>query len=165
MRNINKAYRARFSRDAKIITREKIPARVSLIQIVVDLPDVFFKGANSVDNAYILRAMLDGLIEVNQAYLRRYHATPSLYESGVIYGRTQQWDSIPALYARGFGDCKTLTAADIAEERNKGVPTIPVFRLNYLSEGILFHILVQRPNGWKDPSKILGMNKHESAYI
>jgi len=134
------------------------------MQITLDLPHVFFPGSHSEDNAYALRALLECLININRAYLRN-HAVPALYRSGVVYGRTQIWDSIPALYKKGYGDCKSLTAALIAEYRNQGIECKPVFRWRNRESapGVRdFHILVHTAKGFEDPSKVLGMGKNEN---
>jgi hypothetical protein len=82
----------------------------------------------------------------------------------VKYGRTKVWDSIPALYARGYGDCKSLTAAYIAEYRLGGVACEPVFRfVRNKDKSKDFHILVQEYSGFEDPSKRLGMGAAENA--
>src|SRR5712672_3536337 len=97
------------------------------MQITIDLPHVFNPFASREENAYALRTLLETLISLNRAFLRK-HAAPSLYESGVFYGRTQVWDTIPALYQRKFGDCKSLSAALIAQYREAGVDAQPVYR-------------------------------------
>ena len=133
------------------------------MQITFSLPHVFNEKSNSVDNAYALRVLLDCLIDLNQAFLLN-HPAPSLYRSGVVYGRTTVWDSIPALYKRGYGDCKSLTAALIAQYRRAGVECEPVFRwVKNAAGGSDFHILVQTASGFEDPSKVLGMGKNENA--
>lgn len=135
------------------------------MQITYNLPHVFAPDSPSVENAYALRALLDCLIALNLAYLRN-HTAPDLYRSGVVYGRTLWWEPIPALYARGFGDCKSLSAALIAEYTKKGIPAKAVFRwINRKEGGTDFHILVQTPKGFEDPSKRLGMGKDENAHF
>ena len=115
------------------------------------------------DNAYALRILLDCLVALNRAYLRT-HAVPTLYRSGVRYGRTVEWDPIPALYQRGYGDCKSLAAAYIAELRGRGETADPVFRWVKNAEGGTdFHILVHTFRGFEDPSKVLGMGADENA--
>lgn len=127
------------------------------------LSHVFQADSNPVENAEVLRLLLESLTAINRAYLRT-HVVPALYQSGVVYGRTQIWDSIPDLYARGKGDCKSLTAALIAEYRNQGIKTEPVFRWVRNSQGERdYHILVQTAKGFEDPSKRLGMGQHENA--
>lgn len=123
------------------------------------LPHVFGFDSSTVENAKILRASLDFLIYVNQAFLKHNTVAP-LYQSGVRYDRTMVWDSIPALYNKGFGDCKSLTAALIAEYRAGGVEAVPNFRfVPRPDRGNVadYHILVQTLEGYEDPSKVLGM--------
>jgi hypothetical protein len=98
-----------------------------------------------------------------------------------VYGRTDDWETIPALYSAGyhgtdkpgtsfpthygrFGDCKSLSAALIAEYRFQGRAAEPEFRFADLPGGSrLFHILVRTEQGPEDPSKVLGMGKAELA--
>lgn len=139
------------------------------MQITYNLPHVFFQGASKVENAQVLRILLDALIRLNEAFLRN-HAVPGLYQSGVVYGRTQIWETIPALYARKYGDCKSLTAALIAEYRRKGIKCEPVFRWVGAKDPDRqgetdYHILVQTAKGFEDPSKVLGMGRNENAYF
>jgi hypothetical protein len=133
------------------------------MHITFNMPHVFSSDSNPVENARALRASLDYLIALNLAYLEHNRA-PSLYGAGVVYGRTTIWDTIPALYARGFGDCKSLSAALIAEYRRSGTTANPVFRMVKKPDGTTdFHILVQTARGFEDPSKVLGMGKNENA--
>jgi hypothetical protein len=135
------------------------------MQITFDLPHVFFPRSDSEDNAYALKTLLDCLIGLNSAFLR-HNDVPPLYKSGVVYGRTQVWDTIPALYSRRYGDCKSLTASLIAEYRKQGIVCQPAFRWIRRSNGIRdFHILVQRGNVFEDPSKVLGMGKDENVWF
>lgn len=137
------------------------------MRICLDLPHVFFPGSDSEDNAYALKALLDCLININRAFLRSHSGTvKSLYRSGVVYGRTEIWDSIPALYKRGYGDCKSLTAALVAEYQEQGTICKPVFRWKPRSNGVKdFHILVQIGNVFEDPSKRLGMGQDENRWF
>lgn len=136
------------------------------MEITFNLPHVFNPKASSVDNAYALRALLDCLIQLNLGFLQR-HPVPALYKSGVRYGRTVLWEPIPALYARGYGDCKSLATAKIAEMRMAGIPCEPCFRWIKREQDAAdsptdFHILVQTGTGFHDPSKVLGMGKNEN---
>lgn len=127
------------------------------MDITFSIPHVFYPGSDQDENAYALRALLDCLVRLNRGYLRS-HSVPTLYRSGVRFGRTKEWDSIPALYAKKVGDCKSLSAALIAEYLEQGIPCRPGFRWIPGSNGqMLYHILVQTANGWEDPSKKLGM--------
>ena len=137
------------------------------MQITYNLPHVFFQGASQVENAQVLRILLDTLINLNLAYLRN-HSVPGLYQSGVVYGRTQIWEPIPALYQRGYGDCKSLTGALIAEYRRQGIACEPVFRWipSKARPGSTdYHILVQTAKGFEDPSKVLGMGQNENVHF
>ena len=94
-------------------------------------------------NASVLRILLTALIDANRAYLRTAARMgiriPHLYESGVRYGRApwdssgrnDTWDSIPDLYMKGYGDCKSLTAAYVAQARERGYDVEPAFRYSY----------------------------------
>jgi hypothetical protein len=131
----------------------------------LDLPHVFNRAATRDENAKALRILLDCLIALNTAYLEDHNAAP-LYESGVRYRRTNTWSTLPALYERGYGDCKSLTAALVAERRKMGVPANPVFRwIPNSTGGISYHILVQTPSGFEDPSRALGMGSNETAML
>lgn len=137
------------------------------MEIPFNLTYVFGPDSNPVDNAYALRILLNCLIELNLAYLR-FHPAPKLYESGVVYGRTKEWEPIPTLYRRGYGDCKSLTAAKIAENIRDGIDCLPVFRFakevpDDSQSATLYHILIQQGSSMKDPSKVLGMGKDENA--
>lgn len=131
----------------------------------LDLPHVFNRNASRDENAAALRALLDCLIALNTAYLQEHNAAP-LYESGVRYKRTNTWSTLPALYMRGYGDCKSLTAALVAERRKMGIPAAPVFRwVPNSTGGISYHILVQTPQGFEDPSRALGMGSNENGML
>lgn len=139
------------------------------MQITFDLPHVFNPWASPEENAYALRILLETMVSLNRAFLRKHPALP-LYSSGVFYGRTTVWDTIPAMYALGYGDCKSLATALIAQYRERGIPASPVFRFYRDSTGKThFHILVMRTlggrTGWEDPSRILGMGQDELAHF
>jgi hypothetical protein len=135
------------------------------MQITFDLADMFGGGTSAVADARLLTVLLEALIDANLVYLRD-HAAKSLYRSGVVYARTRVWDTIPALYSRGYGDCKSLSAALCAEMRHRGEAAIPVFRWKQAADGSkLYHILVQTSRGWEDPSRRLGMGRSEWSYF
>lgn len=138
------------------------------MQIVFSLGHVFYPGADEVENASVLRNTLEYLTRINVDYLRSCHEhghpAPPLYKSGVTYGRTTWWEAIPDMYARGFGDCKSLTCALVAEYRMAGIWCRPAFRFNPRADGHAdYHILVQLRKGWEDPSRRLGMGSDENA--
>jgi hypothetical protein len=134
------------------------------VQIVINLENVYKPGASQVENAQTLQNLLEFMVRENMNYLRRHPETPSLYRSGVVYGRTTWWEPIPAMRARGFGDCKSLTSALCAEYRLHGIWCRPVHRYNPRGDGNTdYHILLETENGWEDPSANLGMGAHENA--
>lgn len=132
-----------------------------------DLPRCFDSASDPIDNAKALQALLHCLGAINLIYIQYRHGQVApLYQSGVIYDRTLVWDSIPALYARGYGDCKSLTSALIAEYVANGMMAKPVFRWIVAADHQTnYHILVQVPGGFEDPSKVCGMEQHENAYF
>ena len=146
------------------------------MRLEYDMPHVFHPQSYEEDNARALDASLEYLISLDQIFLDRYPQTPPLYRLGVRYGRTKIWDTIPALILKGHGDCKTLTAARVAELRRAGYDARPVHRW-IMPEGpegpTDFHILVLtnargptiNAEGWEDPSKVLGMEANENAYM
>lgn len=132
------------------------------MRLPFDIGYVFHPSASDEDNAEVLRLALEFLIGCNMLYLYRFRKrVPYLYDSGVIYDRTTVWDSIPDLYVRQKGDCKSLTGTRIAELRCAGKKAVPVFRFaqNPVTGRREFHILVQTDGGFEDPSKVLGMEE------
>lgn len=150
------------------------------MEITFNLPHAFEPYTTKVANAYTLQALLNCLVAINVQYLRERPNTPRLYNSGVKYGRTVIWEPIPALYlpnkrkwvgrywapigesgGKQIGDCKSLSAARIAELLVSGRKARPVFRFRDKpnAEGYLdFHILVLTDKGYEeDPSRVLGM--------
>ncbi len=139
------------------------------MQITFNLPQIFHFGSDRAENAEGLAALLGCLVRINIAYLksmrRRKITVPKLYASGVVYARTVWWEPIPALYERKFGDCKSLSCALVAQYYMEGKQSQPVFRFNPREESTDYHILVQTPKGYEDPSKVLGMGKDENAWF
>lgn len=131
----------------------------------------FEPDTSPVENAYALRALLDCLISLNEAYLKHNPKTPPLYKSGVYYERVDEWMPIPALYELGYGDCKSLACALVAEYRAAGIACDATFRwiVRPNTPEIVrdFHILVEVAPGmhFEDPSKVLGMGKNEVEQI
>lgn len=135
------------------------------MDICFHLEHVFNDLSTDVENSFVLRAMLDCLITINVAYLRR-NSVSRLYRANVRYSKTQKWYPIPELYQRGAGDCKSLASALVAEYLVQGIKAKPVFRFQPHTNGNKFHILVMVPgkNGYaktlfEDPSKVLGMGR------
>ncbi len=134
-------------------------------RVCFHLPFAFNPQSTQVEDSRVLRILLETLIDIDRIYLRNRPTTPHLYDGRVIYGRTRVWDPISALYRRGYGDCKSLSAAMIAQYRNAGVEAEPVFRwvdaqrANLSKGNTNYHILVQTSKGFEDPSKVLGMGR------
>lgn len=139
-------------------------------EVVFSLPHVFHSSSSLDENAAALESLLECLCAIDLSYWRFNRPLPQyLYANPVYYDRTVIWDSTPALYARGYGDCKSLACARVAEYRAAGQDARPVFRFvppEQAEKGqFQYHILVLGPNGWEDPSKIKGMGKNENAYF
>ncbi len=136
-----------------------------------DLPSLFCAESTPVQDGNALQVLLKGLTDLNRAYLRN-HVVPDLSDSNVVYGRTDIWDTIPALYSlkdtadgpRAFGDCKSLTACRVAQYEKRGIPCSAVFRWIRTPQRTKdYHILVLTGNGFEDPSKEKGMGTNEVA--
>lgn len=129
--------------------------------VVFGVDDAFYAQASKSSNATALRALLDCLVDLDIIYLKANPKTPGLYEARVFYHfmpTRAPWDTIPTLFSRGYGDCKSLAAARIAELRCRGQVANPVFRFLKNNWGTMFHILILHSNGtWECPSRILGM--------
>jgi hypothetical protein len=129
------------------------------MRIGIVVPHVFTPSSDSLEDAIVLRALLECLTDINTVYLKR-HQTPPLYAAGVSYQRTDNdnWLTIPAVMQLGFADCKSLTAWRLAELRLLNHKAHAVFRWQQRSNGAKdFHILIQDGGKYEDPSRILGM--------
>ena len=137
--------------------------------VVFDLPTAFVPSASIEENTHALKCLLDCLVDFNRLFLSISGFCPRLYDSGVYYRRTEVWDSIPALYQRGYGDCKSLTAAYVAQAIRAGRDCAPVHRWISRPDGskaVDYHILVQESDGsFEDPSKVLGMGHDENGPV
>ena len=113
----------------------------------------------------VIKAILEALVWVNLYYLR-FHRVPPIYQSGVRYQlepdgwECESFDSIPAILARGWGDCDDLAPWRCAELRAQGEKA--KIRIQWKQSPIsgqkLFHIVVRREDGSiEDPSALLGM--------
>jgi len=137
--------------------------------IQYNISHAFFPGSDKTLNARTLRVLMRNLIELNLVYLeeapRLGHAVPPLYASGVVYDRTVWWEPIDALYKRQYGDCKSLSAAWIAQQMMRGIRCQDVHRWVENDDGSTdYHILVHLGGGrFEDPSKRLGMGEVEVA--
>jgi hypothetical protein len=133
----------------------------------------FHPGSDKELNSEALRCLMGCLISLDRAYLRamarKGRTVPHLYDSGIVYGRTQSWDTIPDMLAKGYGDCKSLTAMLCAQALESGHHCEPVFRFAIRPNdgGLDFHILCLTDGTmsyrgrtlelYHDPSKVLGM--------
>jgi hypothetical protein len=133
--------------------------------VVFRIDRAFNTRSSKQENAIALEVLLAALCALNRIWLQCYPGTPPLYATPVFYERTVVWDTIPALLSRGFGDCKSLTACEIAEFRESGVWCRPVFRFQGDPSAIMFHILIMFEDGtWKDPSAERGMHSYQETH-
>jgi hypothetical protein len=134
------------------------------------LPRVFSVGSDLTENARAAEALLNCLCAIDLAYLqfRGGRVTP-LYAHPLRYDRTVVWDTTPALFARNYGDCKSLVGSRYAEYRYAGQEARPMFRFmppNMSHDGeFQYHIVLLTARGHEDPSKIKGMGENEWAYF
>lgn len=130
--------------------------------IAIQLPHVFLPGSSPEENADVLTALVESLVLIDRIYLRRRPGLPRLYDAGVRYARTDDWLPTPVLYWQKYGDCKSLTAARIAELREAGKQALVTTRFRESPGGCMWHILVQTgPGTFEDPSKKCGMPEDE----
>lgn len=142
-------------------------------EITFLLPRVFSRGSKLPDNARAAEALLECLTDIDLLYLKyRNGNVIPLYSHPLRYDRTVVWDTTPALYARNYGDCKSLACTRVAEYRFQGRDSRPFFRfippdLNPDKE-FMYHIVVGHDGAgevFEDPSKIKGMGQNEWAYF
>ena len=121
----------------------------------------------------MLRGGVVGLMLANMAWLRAFPQTPLLYDADVIYkpekrvetGKRvveygEEWQTIPWIIFRGYGDCEDLGAWRAAELRQRfGIHATPWIKVRQMPGGFWrAHVVVRWPNGQiEDPSAKLGM--------
>jgi len=139
----------------------KVTYKPGVVSFRID--GAFTMRSSARENATALETLLAALCALDRIWLQDFgHNTPGLYDTPVFYARTMVWDTIPALYARGFGDCKSLSACRVAELREDGIWCRPVFRFKGDPSATMFHILLMLPDGsWEDPSAALGMHSYQ----
>jgi hypothetical protein len=138
--------------------------------VAFTIDSAFQPHSSDRENAAALETLMTCLIELNVVWLMFHPHTPPLYHTPVYYKRTLLWDTIPCLYARGWGDCKSLAAARVAENYRDRLWCRSVFRFLPGTNNTMFHILVMysgigayygigasESGLWEDPSKALGM--------
>ncbi len=143
-----------------------------MLPIVFQL-GLFEKTTNDRDTEYSHRCllwMLECLVNCNREYIRLFPETPDLYKSGVIYTRergTEDWSGIKVGLRTKKMDCEDLGAWRVAELRERYAEYARPFVKFKNVEGFWhYHIQVRRANGVvEDPSRILGMNRHEGKPI
>ena len=138
------------------------------MQITLDL--ALFKGKKAyIGNRGIGRPqsqkallwLLESMINIARIELKE-NRLPPLYKAGVIYVReetTEIWKDPITVYRDKEGDCEDLAIWRVAELRNNGKKARAYirYRIHPQTGGYIYHVMVQRPNGLEDPSKILGM--------
>lgn len=129
--------------------------------VVFSIDKAFKPHASNQTNATALEYLLAALTALDTIWLKRHRHIP-LYQTPIYYERTLVWDTIPALYKRGYGDCKSLSACIVAECRMNRIWARPVFRHKARVHSTMYHILVMFKDGsWADPSKALGMMSYQ----
>jgi hypothetical protein len=109
-----------------------------------------------------LLLLLEALVNINRIELRK-NRLPPLYKAGIRYVRegrgNENWKDCVTLYRDGEGDCEDLGCYRTAELRNNGKKATPYirWRLDPKSGTYIYHVMVLRPDGLEDPSRVLGM--------
>jgi len=112
-----------------------------------------------------LEAVAEGLVRLNEWYLRQFDArgadVPPLYSSGIRYRREpvgrEWWESASDLFGvltHASGDCEDLSAYRTAELRFTGEDEDA--RVKIVRTSRAFHAVVERGDGSiEDPSRII----------
>lgn len=114
---------------------------------------------------WAIKPLLDATLKIDRLYLATHPRTPSIYSAGVVYRNEdprqgyEDFAIIPAIIARGWGDCDDLAPWRCAELQEAGENAKIRIQWKRLPvKGKLFHIVVRRENGQiEDPSRRLGM--------
>lgn len=119
-----------------------------------------FESLGPYERGRVLRLLVEALAQADAYYLARV-PTPLLYESGVRYADAgDEWRDVPALLRLKVGDCKDLVAWRVAELRRAGRaawPRIVLMQSEERPDYYLYHVIVETPRGFEDPSRELGM--------
>jgi hypothetical protein len=130
--------------------------------VVFTIDRAFSPRASKEVNARALEVLLAALCALDRIWFASGRACLPLYATPVYYARTMVWDTTPALYRRGYGDCKSLSASRVAELRQSGIWCRPVFRFQGSPSATMFHILIMFEDGtWECPSALLGMHARQ----
>lgn len=137
------------------------------MRVQVDLGGGFEKGwlRRSRMLGLAIKPLLDANVKVNRLYLATHPRTPSIYHAGVIYREEdprqgyEDFALIPAIIARGWGDCDDLAPWRVAELQQQGeAARVRIQWKRVPRRGKLYHIVVRRADGRiEDPSALLGM--------
>lgn len=158
------------------VTERRPPRAVGMRSAHIMAP-IFVK--NDPVNARMSQLMLAGgvfgLMLENIAWLKAHPETPDLYSAGVSYRPErrredpatkqvteygEEWQTIPWVIYRGYGDCEDLGAWRSAELNAKyHVKAHPYIKMRQMPNGYWrAHVLVRWPDGKiEDPSAKLGM--------
>jgi len=114
-----------------------------------------------------LQILLDALTALCREWFEAHPEAPNVWASGMRYIREplgeEDWQEPGYSLRKGGGDCEDLACYQAGWEQAHGIPSRAVarakpWRLPNGGWGILFHIVVVRPDGQVlDPSKDLGM--------
>ena len=109
----------------------------------------------TIDNESNAIILMNALIELNLAFLDT-HECPSLYKSGIVYEpeSSDEWLTIPYIMAMGSGDCEDLVAWRVAELLSQGREAYA--KREATPDPLMWHWIVDLPEGTEDPSVILG---------
>lgn len=136
------------------------------------LPAVFHVRSSLTENAAALDRLMFCLTELDTDYRLRRPGLVWLYDHPLRYARTVVWDTTAALYARGGGDCKSLTATRMAEYWAAGIPAKCFFRFlppelnqKYQYQYHLLFLPGAGSKGFECPSKLKGMSPYENSYF
>lgn len=156
---------------------ERRPARAAGMRSARIMSPIFAsnEGNNPRMSQLMLAGGVFGLMLENIAWLQAHPETPDLYNAGVSYkperrrvdprtGKVseygEEWQTIPWVIYRGYGDCEDLGSWRAAELRAKyKVKATPFIKMRRMPDGFWrAHVVVRWPNGQiEDPSAKLGM--------
>ncbi len=155
--------------------QERRPPRLVGMRPARVMAPIFVRSdaKNAAMSQQMLAAGVYGLMLMNIAWLKAHPDTPDLYDAGVAYkperrrevaGKVteygEEWQTIPWVIYRGYGDCEDLGAWRSAELRAKyRIAASPYIKIRQMPDGYWrAHVVVRWPNGQiEDPSAKLGM--------
>lgn len=156
---------------------ERRPSRLVGMRPAHIMAPIF--NRSDAENARMSQEMLVsgifGLMMMNISWLKLHPETPDLYKAGVSYKPErhrydskakktseygEEWQTIPWVIYRGYGDCEDLGAWRAAELRAKyNIRANPYIKIRQMPDGFWrAHVVVRWPDGQiEDPSAKLGM--------